>query len=227
MRQFLVMPLLLAAAPTLAQTAPTTLSVTAESKVERAPDVADISAGVTTQSTTASTAVRDNAVRMTAVIEALKRAGVAERDIQTASLSLQPQYKYQDNQPPQLLGYQASNTVSVRMRRIADMGKVIDALVAAGSNQLNGPTFRVDKPDAALDEARAAAIATARARAEIYARAAGLHVSRILSIAENGSPGPVYPMQMRAMAMKVAADTPVAAGEVELTASVNVVFELN
>lgn len=227
----LVLPLLLAAAPLAAQTAPvpTTLSISADSKVERAPDVADMSAGVVTQAKTAAEAMRGNAEQMTAVIAALKRAGVADRDVQSSSLSLQPQYRYQDGQAPVLTGYQASNQVSVRVRKLADMGRVIDTLVAAGANQVNGPNFRVDKPDAALDEARAAAVAKARARAELYAKAAGMHVARILSIAETGGgEPPIHPVPMYARAMsKVAADTPVAPGEVELNAGVNVVFELN
>ena len=232
-RQAIAVALLLAAsAPAAAQMAPplpTTLSISAEAKVERAPDVADISAGVVTQGATASEAMRANATRMSAVIEALKRAGVADRDIQSSALNLQPQYKYQDNLPPVLVGYQASNTVSVEMRRIGDMGRIIDALVSAGSNQINGPTFRVDKPDAALDDARTAAFGKARARAELYARAAGMRVKRILSISEGGDVRPPYPptpmYAMRAQAMDKA--TPVAPGEVELGATVNVMFELD
>lgn len=231
LRQMLALALMLSAVPAAAQIAPqapTTLSISADAKVERAPDVADISAGVVTQGASASEAMRANATRMSAVIEALKRAGVAERDIQTSSLNLQPQYKYQDNMPLQLIGYQANNSVSVQMRRLTDMGRIIDALVSAGSNQINGPTFRVDKPDAALDEARTAAVAKARARAELYARAAGMRVKRILSIGENGSANPPYPVPMYARAQSVAMDksTPVSPGDVELSANVSVVFEL-
>lgn len=230
MRQLFALPLLLAGAPLAAQAMPpmpTTLSIVAEANVERAPDVADLSAGVVTQAATASEAMRANASKMSAVIAALKRAGIADRDVQSSSISLQPQYRYQDNVPPVLTGYQASNTVSVEIRKLGDMGRTIDALVSVGANQINGPSFRVDQPDSALDEARAAAVAKARARADLYARAAGMHVARILSIGENGASTPVYPMPMRAMAMKVAADTPVAPGDVALTASVNMVFELN
>src|SRR3546814_7625981 len=104
------------------------------------------------------------------------------RDIQTSSLNLNPQYRYQENQPPQLVGYQASNTVQVTVRRIAESGRIVDMLVASGSNQISGPSLSIDKPDAAFDEARTKAVAKARARAELYARAAGLRVKRILSI---------------------------------------------
>lgn len=232
-----LLPLLLIAAPVTAQAQvtpqptppqPTTLSVAADARVERAPDVADISAGVVTQAATASEAMTQNAARMSAVVAALKRAGVADRDVQTAGINLNPQYVYRENQPPQLTGYQASNNVSVQIRKITDMGRVIDALVGQGSNQINGPTFRLDRPDPALDEARTAAVAKARARADLYARAAGMRVKRILSISEGPAfTPPPYPIPIARMeAMDAKASTPVAAGEVRLQANVNVVFEL-
>lgn len=217
------------AAPLAAQTAPTLLTVAAEGRVERAPDVADLSAGVVTQAATASEALRLNAGRMTTVIAALKRAGIADRDIQTSGLNLNPQYRYVENQPPQLTGYQAVNNVSVRVRDLGNMGRTVDALVAQGANQINGPSFRLDKPDAALDEARVAAIAKARARAELYARATGLSVRRIAQISETGGmvppPYPVPMVRAEAMAAKDAS-TPIAAGEVEASITVNVTFEL-
>jgi len=207
----------------------TLLNVSAEGRVERAPDVADLSAGVLTQAATASEAMRANAERMTAVVAALKRAGVAERDIQTAGLNLNPQYVYRENQPPQLTGYQAINNVAVRVRDLRDMGRTIDALVAQGANQINGPTFRLDKPEPALDQARVEAVRKARARAELYAGAAGLRVKRIASISETGGMvPPPYPMPIaRAEAMSAKdASTPVAPGEVEMAVTVNVTFEL-
>ncbi len=204
-----------------------TLTVSAEGKVARAPDIADISGGVVTIAPTAAAAMADNARRMTAVVAAVRKAGIAERDIQTAGLSLQPQYRYDNNQPPALTGYQATNTVNLRIRKLADTGRLLDALVAVGANQLNGPNFRVDAADAALDEARTAAVATARARAELYAKAAGVHIKRIVSISESGGNPEPRPIMARAMAMKAAdAETPVSPGEVSLTVSVTMVFEI-
>src|SRR6478752_7752123 len=128
---------------------------------------------------------------------------------QTSQVNLQPQYRYGDNQPPVLTGYQVANRVTVRLRDLKNAGRVLDALVAAGANQIDGPTFGVDKPEAALDEARTQAIATARARAELYAKAAGLKVVRIARISESGQmESPIRPMAMVAMRNK-AADTPV------------------
>jgi uncharacterized protein YggE len=128
--------------------------------------------------------MRQNSTRMATVLAALKRAGVAERDIQTSSISLSPQYRYAQNEPPVITGYQASNQVTVRFRDIAKSGAILDALVKEGANNISGPNLTIDKPEAALDEARTAAVATARARAELYAKAAGLRVDRILSISE-------------------------------------------
>ena len=206
----------------------TRLDVVAEGEVRRKPDIAEISAGVTTQSATAGEAMRENSQRMAAVVAALKKVGVAERDIQTASINLSPQYRYADNQPPQLVGYRAANQVQVRFRDIARAGGILDALVAQGANQINGPNFTLDDPDAALDEARTTAIAKARQRANLYASAAGLKVKRILAISE-GSQGaqPPYPMPVMRMAVaEKAADTAIEPGENRVAVSVNVIFEL-
>ncbi len=207
--------------------AATTLSITAEGRVARTPDIAEVSGGVVTSAPTAAAAMAENATRMTAVVAAIRKAGVAERDIQTSGLSLQPQYRYDNNVPPVLTGYQATNSVALRIRKIADTGRLLDTLVGVGANQINGPTFKVDGAEAALDEARTAAVATARKRAELYARATGLHIHRIASVAEQAGyePGP-RPMMMMARAEKVADSTPVAPGEVALTVNVTMVFEM-
>ena len=220
----------LAAMPAAAQTPPPhtpTLTLSVEGKVTRAPDIVDLSGGVVTVAPTAAAAMAENATRMTAVVAAIRKAGVAERDIQTAGLSLQPQYKYGNNQAPVLTGYQASNTVSMRIRKLADTGKLLDTLVSAGANSINGPTFGIDQADAALDEARAAAVATGQTRAALYAKAAGLRVKRLLSISESGGfePNPRPMPMMMARAEKAADSTPVAPGEVQLSINLQMVFE--
>ena len=208
--------------------APTTLTIAAEGRVTRAPDIAEVSGGVVTTAPTASAAMAENATKMTAVVAAVRRAGVADRDIQTMGLNLQPQYRYENNQAPILTGYQATNIVSLRLRKIADAGKLLDALVGVGANQINGPNFRVEDSATALDEARVAAVATARKRAELYARAAGMKIGRITQISESGGyqpePRPML-MSTRAKAEDAAA-SPVEPGEVALTISVTMVFEL-
>ncbi|MBU6266195.1 MAG: SIMPL domain-containing protein [Sphingomonadales bacterium] len=216
-------------APTVAA-GNTLLTVTAEGKATRAPDLATFSTGVTSSAKTASAAMAANAAAMNRVIAALKAQGIAARDIQTANLSLNPQYAEgprPDNRPPQVVGYQASNTVAVRARDLSRMGAVIDTLIGAGANQVNGPDFSLDNPDGAMDEARLAAMKSARARADLYAKAAGLHVVRALSIAESGGyqPQPRVFYAAKAMAMD-AAPSPVEAGEVAMNVNVTVQYEL-
>ena len=203
------------------------LDIVAEGEVTRAPDLVTIGAGVVTQAATAGEAMRENAARMAATVAALRRAGVAARDVQTASINLNPQYRYGENVPPVITGYQASNSVSVRFRDLARTGTILDTLVAQGANQINGPAFSLDRPEAALDEARGKAIAAARARATLYAAAAGLRVKRIVSISEADGFGLPRPMPMTAMSMRAKeADTAIQPGEQKLGVSVSVSFEL-
>jgi uncharacterized protein YggE len=214
----------------------TLLSLSAEGVSTRKPDLALFTAGVTSSGKTAGEALAANSADMNWVVAALKRAGIADRDVQTSNLSLNPVYQPQRQLPngqmepeqPRIIGYQVSNTVNVRQRNLAEFGRVIDTLVAAGANQVNGPSFQMDNGDAATDEARGDAMKKARARADLYARAAGLKVVRILSITEGGGyvPQPQV-MYARVASMDMAAaPTPVAAGEVSLSASVTVLFEL-
>ena len=206
----------------------TLLSVAAEAEARRVPDVATISAGVVTQAADANAAMRDNATKMEKVMAAIRAAGIAERDIQTAGISVQPQYRYAENVPPTITGYQASNTVNVKNRDISRLGKVLDALVASGANQVNGPNFEVDKPESAYDEARLAALKKAEARAQTYAKAMNLRVRRVVSINEGGAMPPPMPMMMRAQAADAyaKAETSVSPGETVLSVRLDVVFEL-
>jgi hypothetical protein len=205
----------------------TRLDVSATGEVTRVPDVAIVSAGVVSRSSTATGALQDTADRMQRVLAALKRAGVDDRDIQTSSVSLNPEYRYVENQPPQLIGYTASNNVTVRFRDIRNSGKILDVLVGQGANQISGPTLTVDKPETALDEARAKAIAIGRARAELYARSLGLHVVRIVSVNESAGGYPVPPpMPMYARADMAQAKTSIEPGEQKLQVNLAMTFEL-
>ena len=204
----------------------TRLDVVATGEVSRVPDVAVISAGVVSRSANASGALQDSAARMQRVIAALKRAGIADRDIQTSNVSLNPEYRYPENQAPQLVGYTATNTVTVRFRDIRSSGKILDALVAEGANQINGPNLTVDRPEAALDEARSKAIAIGRARAELYARSLGMRVVRIVSVNETGGSYPQPPIPMMMQARAAAPMTKIEPGEQKLEVSVAMTFEL-
>jgi uncharacterized protein YggE len=204
------------------------LSVTGE--VTRVPDLAVISAGVVTRAATASAAIRQNASRMERVLAALKGAGVADRDVQTSSINLNPEYRYREGLPPQLNGYTASNQVNVRFRDIENSGKILDALVAEGANQINGPTLTIDKPDAALDEARTKALAQGRFRADLYARALGKRVARLISVSEGGRLG-VQPMEIVVTGARLgsatdAAESKIVPGEQQIQMNLVMSFEL-
>ncbi|HXH52385.1 MAG TPA: SIMPL domain-containing protein [Sphingomicrobium sp.] len=230
----------------------TLLNITADGRSHRAPDIAMFSAGVVTQATTASQAMTENSRRMDAVVAALRRAGIADRDIQTSTISLQPRYSDPERDaqirarqtgqpymppadpgPPRIIGYEAHNTVQVRVRQLGQMGRVIDTLIGAGANQVNGPSFSLDEPRTALDEARVEAIANGRQRAELYARAAGLRVARIISISEGGGHYPVE-QQIIVTGSRVGyagappppPPTPVSPGELTLGVNVSMQFEL-
>ncbi|MEQ7873945.1 SIMPL domain-containing protein [Sphingomonas sp. ASV193] len=204
----------------------TRLDVSASGSVTRVPDIATISAGVETRATGAAAALADNAARMQRVRAALKRAGVADQDVQTSAISLNPDYAYENNQPPRLTGYRASNTLSVKFRDLKRAGPILDALVAEGANQIGGPSLGIDHPEQALDEARVKALAAARARADLYARALGMRVVRIVSLSESGGYTPQPPMPMFARAEMAAAKTAVDPGTQNLEVGVNAVFEL-
>lgn len=208
-------------------TSGTRVDVSATGSVSRVPNLAIISAGVQTLKPTASAAIEDNAARMERVRSALKRAGIADRDIQTASINLNPEYRYADNQPPVLTGYRASNSLSIRFRDLKRTGAILDALVAEGANQINGPTLTIDKPEAAQDEARQKAIAAGRARAELYARTLGMRVVRVVSVSESGGyvAPPPMPMMERGMAA-MDAKTVVEPGSQDVQVTVAMSFEL-
>lgn len=215
-------------AQTMAQAAlnGTRLEISVRGEVKRVPDVAVISTGVVTQSADAATVMRDNAARMARVLAALKRAGVADKDVTTSAVNLSPQYRYNNNQPPVITGYQANNQVTVRFRDITRSGAILDALVKEGSNEINGPSLTIDKPEEALDEARIAAITAGRARAEVYANAAGMKIKRIISISENDGMSVVPRPMMTMMAKSAEADTAIMPGEQSLGMTVTMVFEL-
>jgi len=205
----------------------TRLDISATGSVSRVPDLAIISAGVVTKSTTASGAIADNAARMERVRAALKRAGIGDRDIQTSSINLNPDYRYENNQPPVLTGYQASNNVSVKFRDIRNSGKILDALVAQGANQINGPSLTIDKPEGAYDDARTKALAAGKARADLYSRALGMRVVRLLSVSEGGGYRPPVPTAMMAQAERSAdAKTSIDPGSQDLEVTLMMSFEL-
>ena len=197
------------------------MTVTGEATVAVAPDAAVIRIGVSSQDKTAREASEANAKQMTAVLAAIKDTGVADRDIQTSRLSLQPQYDPNKSGTARLTGFQVSNQVTVKIRDIDRLPTVLDRAIAAGANEMSGIEFVVSEQSKLLDRARDDAIADAHRRAELYAKAAGAKLGHVVAITEEGSTPPPRPMQaMRAGAV------PIAPGEQTLRATVTVSYEL-
>ncbi|MGL5168874.1 MAG: SIMPL domain-containing protein [Afipia sp.] len=207
------------------QTTPPTISVSGEATISVPPDLAQIDSGVTTEAKTAREASEANNKAMGIVLLALKNAGIAEKDFQTSRLSLSPQSApgRTPNAPFQIVGYRASNRVTVTIRDITKVADTIDVLVGSGANEISGISFMVSKASKLLDDARAEAVADAKRKADIYAHAANVTIGAPISISEETAPGPV---PYRKMAADMAASAPVAQGQETLRVSVSVSYEL-
>ena len=207
-------------APALAQVIPpAAISVTGEATVSVPPDLAEIEGGVTSEAKTAREASEANNAAMGKVLQALKGAGIEEKDVRTSRLSLQPQSAPNRSGPSAIAGYRASNRVTIRVRDVTKVAGVIDTLVGAGANEIGGINFVVSQASKLLDEARERAVADARRKAEIYAKAAGVTLGAPLSISEEGNSAPA---PYRRMAAGMAASAPVAQGEERLAVTVSV-----
>lgn len=218
-----------AAPPAGAEDAATAvISVTGEGRALAEPDMATVTVGVQTDADTAAAAMAESSARLAAVIERLTSAGIEPRDIQTSGLSLGPRYDYSrsDGAPPALIGYTASNMVTVRVRALDRVGGVLDAVVADGANTLNGLTFGLADDRVLTDAARRAAVADAAAKAALYAEAAGVKLGRVKSISDTGGYMPPMPMAMDAAPFAKSANVPVAPGELTVSASVAIVYEI-
>jgi uncharacterized protein YggE len=214
-------------APALAQTAPPpAISVTGEATVSATPDLAQIDGGVTSEAKTAREASEANNAAMSKVLSALKGAGIDEKDYQTSRLSLQPQfasnYKSSDRASG-IVSFRASNRVTVKVRDVTKVANVIDVLVGAGANEVGGINFTVTQASKALDEARGKAVADARRKAEIYAKAAGVTLGEPISISEEGAAVPQFRSKMAA---PMAVGAPVAPGEETLSVTVGVTWAI-
>jgi uncharacterized protein YggE len=227
-RAALVIALALIGAPALAETPadfPAAISVTGEASISVPPDLASVDAGVATDAKTAREASEANNTAMAKVLAALKAANIEAKDIQTSRLSLQPQYAPNRSGPSPIVGYRASNRVTVRIRDVSKVAGVIDTLVGAGANDIGNVNFEVSQASKLLDDAREKAVADARRKAEIYARAAGVTLGAPLSISEEGAPRPMFRAKMAAP-MAAAAPTPIAQGEEMLSVSVSVTWAI-
>jgi uncharacterized protein YggE len=203
------------------------VELTVTESVKAKPDIATINTGVTNLAPTAVEAMRQNATQMNSVIDRIKTLGVAAEDIQTSGINLSAQYDYdQQAQKPVFRGYQASNRVTVVLRKIENAGKVLDALVAAGATDIGGPDFSLEDNTAAVAMARKAAMLKAAAQAKAYADMAGYKGLRLLEIDEaQSSFGPPMPYARLEMA-NAKAPTPVEPGLVANSVTITVKYEL-
>ena len=205
----------------------TTFNLSAYGETRVAPDMASISLGVVTDGKTAAEALAANATRMTAVMASLRKAGIADKDIQTSNLSLNPQYRYVENQAPVLIGYQVSNQATVTVRDLKRLGLAVDATVNAGANQVNGISFGLADPTSAENAAREAAVKALAAKAELYARATGYRVNRLVSLSEGGGYSAPQPMPTFAVRAQMKdSGTPVAGGELNVRIDVTALYEV-
>jgi uncharacterized protein YggE len=223
---------LLSSAPAQAESDfPPAISVTGEASISVPPDLASVDAGVATEAKTAREASEANNTAMTKVVAALKSANIDPKDIRTSQLSLQPQYASSSSSrlpgPSTIVGYRASNRVTVRIRDVTKVASVIDTLVGAGANDIGNIAFEVSQASKLLDDAREKAVADARRKAEIYARAAGVALGQPLSIAESGAPQPVFHAKMmRSNAPMATTPAPIEQGEETLSVSVAVTWQI-
>lgn len=201
--------------------------ISASQIVQSTPDIAVIGAGVTTRAPTAAGAMQQNAAAMEKVIARLRTLGIAREDIQTVGISLSPRYNYNNDAPPTFLGYDASNQLSVKLRRIEKVGETLDALVAAGVTDINGPQFLLEKDDAQRAQARKAAFEKARNQAIEYAQMSGFTSVRVLEVSESTMGGTPIPYARAEMMVAAAAPkTPVEPGQVGTVVQVSVKYEM-
>lgn len=205
-----------------------TINVSGLGKATSPPDMATIYTGVITQSPTAGEALAANNQAMDNLQRVLEEHQIAAKDIQTSNFNVQPDYERgpRGQTKPKIVSYRVTNQVQVRVRNLPGLGKVLDALVKAGSNQMSGIRFGIDDPTGVLNQARNRAISDARARAELYAQAAGVRVGKVITISEQTAHVPQPRMMGRAMEMAPASSVPVAAGEQELQAAIQMTFSL-
>jgi uncharacterized protein YggE len=210
----------------LAQADARRITVTGEGWVDVAPDMATVTLGVTSEAQGAREAIDDNSQAMAAVLERLRAAGIEERDLQTADFTVSPRFDYsRSDGRGEITGFLAQNTVSVRVRDLEKLGEILDAVARDGANNFQNLSFGLQNPEPVEDAAREAAVAEARRKAELYARAAGVSLGALMTLSEEGG-APPQPMMMQAE-MRTASDSvPMAAGEVSVTSRVTLVYAI-
>jgi uncharacterized protein len=230
----LIAPLMLATALASPAFAAGSMQITGHGEITAAPDSAYVTSGVTSQGATAKEALDANSADMQKLLDVLKAAGISEEDIQTSGFSVNPNYVYSDARdqngyqlPAKIVGYTVTNSVTVYVRDLGALGAVLDQAVTVGANTINGVNFAVDDPAELYNEARKAAFADARAKADLYAEAAGVELGALALISEQQTYNQPVPMYMKAEASAVRdIAVPIAAGQLTFTIDVNVNWDL-
>lgn len=205
-------------------TKPPSITVEGTGEASGMPDLAHIQVGVVTEAATAAEAVRKNNDAMNRLMAMIRKRGIEDRDVQTVQFSVTPRYRYDKTQqaPPTIAGYQVTNEVRVKFRKLSALGEFIDETVSLGANQIRGISFDVTDPGKLLDGARRKAMADAQHRALVYAEAAGLKLGKPITIEEQAErPGPYPVARMDTVAAKA---VPVASGEQTFTIRVTVTY---
>ncbi|WP_209016011.1 SIMPL domain-containing protein [Roseibium sp. RKSG952] len=206
-----------------------TISIDGRGQVTAAPDMAVVTTRVVTRSEEAPDALSENTAAISKVIEDIKSAGIDAKDIQTSGFSIYPRYDrspQSQNQPPKIDAYEVTNGVTIKIRDLDKLGKILNTVVQSGANSVGGISFQISDPQDKLDEARKAAVDDAKARAELYAEAAGVELGRVLSISEGGTASPRPVFAAREMMMKADSPVPIEAGENTLSANVSIIWEI-
>ena len=203
-----------------------TLRVTGEGQVRVRPDVAIVLAGVEATGKTLAPTVADASAKMRRMLDALAKAGVAEKDVQTTRHDVQVERPWVDGKPREITGYTVVDEVRVTVRDLAKLGQVLERVVAAGSNSLRGLAFEREDPAPERQQALARAVLAARGKAEAIAKAAGVALGEVVAIDESGAAPPIPLMKYRAEAMVASDGAPVTPGELEIAASVSVAFAI-
>jgi uncharacterized protein len=208
------------------------ISISGHGEVRVVPDLAVVTVGVTSQAATAREALDANTKSMKALLDTLKKAGIEDRDMATSNFSVSPRIDYNNsgsssnNQPPKVVGYDVNNMVTITVRKIDELGELLDVAVSTGSNTVNGISFSVSKPDDMLTEARKLAVRDARSKAETYAAAGGFKLGNIVSLSEGTAYQPPMPYMAKAARAEAADAVPIAQGEQSLTIDVSINYEI-
>lgn len=205
-----------------------TISISGHGEVRVVPDLAIVNVGVSTQGATAREALDGNTKAMRSLLDTLKKAGIEDRDMATSNFSVGPRLDYGNNngQPPKVVGYDVNNMVTLTVRKVEDLGEMLDVAVSTGSNTINGISFSVSKPDDFVMEARKAAVVDARSKADTYAAAGSFKIGNIISINEGTTYQPPTPYLAKASRSGGADSVPIAQGEQALTVDVSITYEI-